>query len=356
MELVVPGADDGRGEDRLRLAAALESAADVHGDVGDLVVVDRRAESVVQSTGYRDGDLEDHRVRGLERAGERVAGQRALLGASHQVLHVQGEAQHERLVDQIDLEVLRRPRDLGADGGLDPWVDTAAGDITRGVLSRGHDAREHEGGEMAAVTVSERDREVLLGEAGDHGADPRDLVACSGGPRLERVPCRDPLGRDGDVQKDVGDRELVDVIALLAELAHELGFERADGIGGDDPSGERAAEGLGMERCRVHLVVRQPRQQAPLGGLVTPQPHDLSVSLKGEIRAVEQRAHAGEVSLESGLAHVQRIGRREDVDAVRHIEQGAHETVQTVARSRLAALPGAQCIASARPGAVAGGA
>ncbi len=66
VQLVVPGADDRRRRGRAGAAPALEPPADVHGDVGDLVVEERHPQKPLQAVGDEHRDLEDHRMRGLE--------------------------------------------------------------------------------------------------------------------------------------------------------------------------------------------------------------------------------------------------------------------------------------------------
>lgn len=109
-----------------------------------------------------------------------------------------------------------------------------------------------------------------------------------------------------------------------------------------------------MEGRRVHLVVRQAREQAALRGLVAAQTHRLPVALEHERAVVEERAHTGEVGFERRLAHVQPLGHREHVDPIRVVEERTDERVQAVTRGRFAALARAQRLTRARPGPVSG--
>ena len=123
VQVVVARAHDRRGQQLVGAAAALEPAADVHRDVGDLVVGQRDAEPLLQPARDEHRDLEDHRVGRLERPGQRIARPRLLPRAVLQVLHVQREPQDEVLVHDVDEELRGRRLDDLAHGRLDLGIE-----------------------------------------------------------------------------------------------------------------------------------------------------------------------------------------------------------------------------------------
>ncbi len=132
---------------------------------------------------------------------------------------------------------------------------------------------------------------------------------------------------------DVGDAELVHEVAERAELGHELGLERTERVRADRSLAEGAAQRVEVEGAGIHLVVREPAQQAPLRHLGAAQPRARRGALQRQLGAPEQTAHAREVGIQGRGAHVQGVGRLEHVDAVVGVQQRAHEGVQAVARS-----------------------
>ena len=200
---------------------------------------------------------------------------------------------------------------------------------------------------MGAVALPQRNAEMLGREVADHSAELRDLLPGAGDGRLQGATGRDAVGGDRDVQQHVRDRQLIDVVPELTELAHQRRLERAHRVGGDGGAGQRAADALGVERSGIHLVVGQSAQQPALGDLRAAQPHHLAIAFESQRHAIEQAADAREVCLEGRVADVQPPGSLVEVDPVRRIQQHAHQCVQSVAGCRLAVRARAQRIVRA---------
>ena len=101
MKLVVAGADNGGSQHRLAPAIALQPAADVHGDIGDLVVADAQFQLFAYFTGDGHRHLKDHGVGRFQRSGQRVPGPGLLPGPMHQILHMQAQAPEEVSMDDV---------------------------------------------------------------------------------------------------------------------------------------------------------------------------------------------------------------------------------------------------------------
>ena len=157
---------------------------------------------------------------------------------------MQGEAQHEVLVRDVDEELCGRALHDIADGLFDIGLQAGADDGCRLPRSRRDDATEHQRGEVPAVARSQLHAEVLGAQPvqqlphlllrGRHGGGER---------RLQCAVVRHPVGGDRDVHHDVADAELVDEVAEVAEARDELGLEGAEHRFADRALAEAAAEG-----------------------------------------------------------------------------------------------------------------
>ena len=214
------------------------------------------------------------------------------------------------------------------------------GRLHRGVESRAHvvaagcaggdDAGEHEGREVAQIARAELHADVLEGEPVEECHHGRGRVGRVAARRAERPVAGGAVGGDGDVHDHVADADLVDVVAERPELGDQLGLERTEGARSYRALAERPPQRVEVEEPGIHLVVRELRQQAPLRDLGSAQAGGGCRTLERQLGPAEQTAHARQVRLERRRAHVQRVGRIEDVDAVGRIEQSPHQRVQSV--------------------------
>ena len=353
VQLVVAGPDDRRGQQLVGTPASLEPSADVHRDVGDLVVEQRDAQALLQAARDEHRDLEDHGVRRLERFRQRIARPGLLTGAVLEVLHVQRQPQDEVLGRDVDEEFGGRRLDDFAHRRLDFRIQPRAGIVRRRGCAGGDDPREDQGREVLQVAGAERDPEVALDEAlQDRGhllLGGQDLTRRT----LQAAMAGDAVRGDRDVHHDIRDSELVDEVAERAEFGDELGLEGAERVRADRSLAQRAAQRLEVEGSGIHLVVRELAQQAPLRHLGPAQARLRCGALQREFGAAEQPAHAREVGVERRGADVQVIGGLEHVDAVVGVQQGAHERMQAVAGgSGIRPRSDAQRRSRLRPGAV----
>ena len=219
MEVVVARAHDRGGEELIGVAAPFQAAADVHGDVGDLVVRQRDAQSLLQPARDEDRDLEDHRVGRLQRPGERIARPRLLLGTVLQVLDVKRQPQDEVVVDDVDEEFCGGRLDDLAHRCFDLGIQPRAGLVGRGLEAGGHDAREHERRQVLQVgQVPARRRGGACANRAMIAATSCCAGRASAAPVSSAAVLRDAVGGDGDVHDDVGDADLVHEVAEAAEL------------------------------------------------------------------------------------------------------------------------------------------
>ncbi|WP_455131863.1 hypothetical protein [Microbacterium aurum] len=266
---------------------------------------------------------------------------------------MQGEAQHEVLVRDVDEELCGRALDDIADGLFDIGLQAGADDGCRLPRSRRDDSTEHQRGEVPTVARSQLHAEVLGAQPvqqlphlllrGRHGGGER---------RLQRAVVRHPIGGDRDVHHDVADAELVDEVAEVAEARDELGLEGAEHRFADRALAEAASEGLEVEGAVVGLVVGEPVEQAPLRHLGAPQPRPRAGALERQLAVAEERPHPAEVALERRRADMELLRDLEHVDTVATVEQRAHQPVHALAGGGRVD-GGAQRGRRVRPGAVA---
>ncbi len=244
---------------------------------------------------------------------------------------MKGEPEDEVVVGDVDEEFRGGRLDDLAHGALHPGIEARSGLVGGGLEAGCHDPCEHEGRQMLQVGRAQFDVEMTVGQTRD---DRRDLVLRRprlGRRRLESAVLGDPVGGDGDVHDDVGDADLVHEVAETAELADELGLERAEGRGADRVLAECAAQRDEIERSGIHLIVGETAEQAPLRHLGPAEPRLRRRALQCELGPGQEAAHAREVRVDRRHAHVQRIGGLEDIDPLRRVEERPHEGVEPVA-------------------------
>jgi hypothetical protein len=277
----------------------------------------------------------------------------------HEVLHVQGESLHEVVVRDVDEVVLGRTRHRRRDGRRNLRIRARPARLAR--RPRHHDAGEHERGQVQPVAPPQLHAEVRAGELADRVGDPLARGVGLAVRGLEGVALRHAVGGDRPVQHDVGGGELVHEEPEPPELCDEIGLERPERAGRDREGVGRAAQGRQVERAVVHLVVHEAADEAAPGQLRSRQPQARALPLEREPRPrgprtgpAQQRAHAPQVGLERGRAHVQAVGGVEHVDALVGVEQRAHDRVQPLPRGARLGV-GVQRGGGARQSAVAGG-
>ena len=255
MQLIVARAQDGGGEHGAGAVAGLDASADVHGDVGDLVVVDGDLQCAGDVAGDRHGHLEYHRVGGLHRVRQRIADPGVIASPLHEIVYVQTEPLQEVRLCQVH-QVLRGgvfdggPHRLG-----DPRPDLCPG---LGLAGGRHDAGEREHGQVLGVAGAQFDAEVMHRELGDHlgqpclGGRPVSVGAAAQHPALAH-----PVHGDGHVQQHIGGAELIDVVACRRQAADQLLPECREGIGVDVLESGGPPQRLGIQRAMDHLLVSE---------------------------------------------------------------------------------------------------
>ena len=323
MQLVVGGRDDGAGHEVVVDASALlDESADVHRDVRDLVLVDADAAAGLQLVGDVDSELVGEWVSGLDGAGERIAGERQVLGACHQVAHVQREPGEELVVVEVDEEFA-----AGSHGDASQFGEVVGAEQVglAGVgsgLGRCGNPGLDEVAEVGEVLSAQPHVEVPQDEGVDDRGDALVRIRQSRTVTigLQGVIPTHPIDGDGDVQQHVAETVLVHGSAAGGQCGDEIGLELGKSVGG-----ELALDGSELQHSAGGLLAEEGAEQASTGRFGSVEHEGSAGATQGQTGSVQTAAHAGEVALQCRLADMERCRRREDVQPVGGVDESAEQ-------------------------------